>query len=68
MEVCSLEIQGSDSALCQIRVPQDREFNQGMVTAAHTASNLNVFNDLLSISKHLVQQNFTSVWSAQRLI
>lgn len=39
-EVCSPEVQGLDSNLCQAHILHDQELNHGMVTAAQTASDL----------------------------
>ena len=48
-EVCSPAAQDPDFTLCQACVPQDHELNQGMVTAAQAASDLNFFSDLFCV-------------------
>jgi len=45
-EVHSPEVQGPDSVLYQIYLPQDQELNQDLIATAQTASSLNHFNDL----------------------
>jgi len=54
MEVLSLEVQGSDSALYQAHNLWDHKIYEGMVTAAQSASNLSFVNGLLCIGEHQV--------------
>ena len=51
-EFCSPDVQDPDSILCQAHTPQDHKLNHGMFSMAQTASNLNLFNDLLCMLWH----------------
>ena len=62
-EVHSPEVQHLDSTLCQAHVSGDHKLNQGTVAAAQTASNLNLFDHLLCMAEHQVQQLLVASWS-----
>lgn len=66
-QVHSLEVQHPDSTLCQAHILQDCELSQGMIDTAQTASNLNIFNNILHAGEHYIQQCFTSGSSVQYL-
>lgn len=50
-----LEVQSSDSALCQACIPRDDKIILDMVTTSQTASNCNLFNKLTCIGEHQIQ-------------
>jgi len=66
-EILANSLNSLKSTLCQAHIPWDHKLNQGMVTAAQAASNLNAFNDILHNGKQHVQQHFTSGHSVQYL-
>ena len=66
-QVHSLEVQGPDSTLCQTHVPCDHKHDQGIVTAAQAASDLNPSNDLFHTVEDQLQKRFLSGTSVQYL-
>ena len=55
MEVCSSKVQGPYFAHCQAHIPQDHELNQGVVSAAQAASNLDLLIEFVCTGEYQVQ-------------
>lgn len=50
-----------------LTLPGNHKLNQGMIAVAQAVSSLNIFNDLMCICEHHVQQHIISGQSAQYL-